>query len=546
MSKQPYYITTPLYYVNDELHIGHTTTTIYADTLARFKRMDGYDVTLLTGSDEHGQKIFEAAKNQGKTPRELADSIVGKFKEVWQAIGISEHQFVRTTEPYHELVVKSLFAELKERGFIYKGIYRALYCKECETAYSQSALIDGRCPIHKTVPEQVDEENYFFKLSACHELLRTRLADDRDDFTPDPTLEPDTDSILPIQRRNEALGKVREGLEDVSISRTTFDWGVSMPGDPEHVIWVWFDALIGYMSSQIRPDVDALGDELPKLADLAEAPDFRKNWPHVVHLVGKDILWHHSVVWWSMLHQAGLPIPHRVYAHGWWSVEGDKMSKTLGNVIRPIETVEKYGRDALRYFILREGPNKGDADWRHERFIQANNNELANELGNLLSRSLGMLGKYHNGVVPQAQVDVPGTDKLRRLADELPTKLREHLTAFEFGRALDALWDLIRVCNAYVDETRPFKMAKDESKSGELATVMHALLQSLRVLSFALDPILPEAAARMREQLAVDLNMLPEEDRLEAACTWSDDFVGTQTTKGDALFSKIEEEAADA
>lgn len=545
MTRPTIYITTPLYYVNDELHIGHATTTLFADTLARFKRLDGYDVTLLTGSDEHGQKIFDAAKKVGKTPKELADGIVGKFKEVWQVLGISEHEFIRTTEPWHELTVKSLFARLKERGMVYKGVYKALYCKECETAYTASQLLDGKCPVHKTEPAHVDEENYFFKLSACHELLRTRLADETlpeherlSDITPDAT------SILPPQRRNEILGKVREGLEDVSISRTTFDWGVSMPGDPDHVIWVWFDALIGYMSSQIKPDPAQWTDSLPDLSELAQTEPFKRNWPVVIHLVGKDILWHHSVVWWSMLYQAGLQLPRKVFAHGWWSVEGDKMSKTLGNVIRPGDVVAKYGRDAIRWFVLREGPGRADADWRHERFISVQNTELANELGNLLSRTLGMLGKYRSGVVPAPVVEMAAATRLQGLCHGLPERLRTCVDAMDFARATDALLEVIRACNLFIDESAPFKLAKDSEKAGELDTVMHALLQTLRVLSVALEPFLPEAAERMKVQLNVPANEFASATSpLEAACVWQESYVGRQTTKGEGLFPRRDEPA---
>lgn len=556
MSEKIFYVTTPLYYVNDELHIGHATTTLYADTLARFKRLDGYDVRFLTGSDEHGQKIFKAAAKQDTTPKALADRIVGKFIELWDVMGVEYDQFIRTTDPYHETTVKALFGQIKNNDLIYKGTYRALYCTDCEQAYSPSMLVDGKCPIHKTEPVHLDEENYFFALSKFTNLLRLRLDDEklgqaeRDEamaFGKSLGIEviPNAASITPESRRNEVLGKLREGLEDTSISRTAFDWGVGMPGDEKHVIWVWFDALINYVSALMKPAVEALPEGAePDLAELRKNEDFQRYWPEVRHLIGKDILWHHSVVWWSMLLGASIEPPCSVFAHGWWTVEGDKMSKTLGNVIRPGDVVEKYGRDQLRYFVLLEGPAKGDADWRHERFIGALNGELAGGLGNLLSRTLGMSGKYHGGVVPKPNADqtgvaAEGASDLQKLADELPAKLRARIDAFEFTAALGEIFALVDRANKYIDDTKPFKLAKDESDSAaaELEHVMHALFQTLRVLSGALIPFLPEAAPRMREQLG--LGDAPAD--LDAACAWSADYVGTQTEKGEGLFPRIEE-----
>jgi len=556
MTDKIFYITTPLYYVNDELHIGHATTTLYADTMARFKRLDGYDVRFLTGSDEHGQKIFKAAAKQNITPKQLADRIVGKFLDVWEVMGIEYDQFIRTTDPYHETTVKALFGQIQSNELIYKGTYRALYCTDCEQAYSPSMLVDGKCPIHKTEPVHLDEENYFFSLSKFTQLLRLRLDDEKmsdaerteaQGFADALGLKitPDASSITPESRRNEVLGKLREGLEDTSISRTAFDWGVGMPGDEKHVIWVWFDALINYVSALMKPAVEALGEDAqPSLAELRDNADFQRYWPEVHHLIGKDILWHHSVVWWSMLLAASIQPPASVFAHGWWTVEGDKMSKTLGNVIKPGEVVEKYGRDQLRYFVLLEGPAKGDADWRHERFIGALNGELAGTLGNLLSRTLGMSGKYHDGVVPEPDANASGVTgegaaDLEAIAKALPEKLRARIDAYDFTGALGDIFALANRANKYIDDTKPFKLAKDESDEAkaELAHVMHALFQTLRVLSGVLIPFLPEAAPRMREQLG--LSEVPA--TLDSTCGWSASYPGTQTTKGEGLFPRIDE-----
>lgn len=596
MTKPPFYITTPLYYVNDELHVGHATTTYFADTLARFRRMDGLDVVFLTGSDEHGQKIWKAAKAANLSPKQFADSIVDKFRQLWDDLGIDYDQFIRTTEPFHEKVVQSLFQLLKERGFVYKGVYTALYCTDCEQAYSASNLADGKCPIHKTTPVNLNEENYFFALSKIAPFLRVRLKDESltqeqvTDLRKDAeklglALPPsDSESILPGGRRNEILGKLREGLEDVSISRTAFDWGVSMPGDDAHVIWVWFDALINYVSMQMKDRAEELSKvgQLPVFSDLLKADPFRRLWCSeassghnaVHHIIGKDILWHHSVVWWSMLHGVGIEMPHRVFAHGWWTVEGDKMSKTLGNVIRPADFVRQIaaqltdapvrpgqdpiaqdraisvGRDSLRYYILRHGPAKSDADFRREQFYHTYNNELAGELGNLFSRVLGMLAKYFDGVVPGSGDPVSGTDHLRSVAAGLCDRLRGHFDAFEFSEAAESIWALVRAANKYIDDTQPFKLAKEAGKASELQTVMHALCQTLGVLGRVLMPVLPESAPQMLWQLglvdspasAADSDLF--KSGLKPCTAWLETLPGTKTRKGAIIFPRLEPDLA--
>ncbi|KAA0213803.1 methionine--tRNA ligase [bacterium] len=505
----PIYITTPLYYVNDELHIGHATTTIYADALARFWRACGRPVLFLTGSDEHGQKIYKAAQEKGTDPKSFADNIVSKFYELWERLDITYDVFIRTTDSFHERAVQELFRRARDLGFVYKGVFKSLYCVGCETYKTEKDLLNGRCPDHPNLKlEQLEEENWFFKLSAFTDKL-TQLLNDG------------SGRVLPPSRANEILGKLREGLSDVSISRTKFDWGVRMPGDEAHVIWVWFDALINYISALGWPDAPGLPTrdlegrsrhDAPTPAGFAPFPHW---WPHSVHLVGKEILWHHSVVWWSMLMGAGLEPPCRVFAHAWWTVEGQKMSKTIGNVIRPLDYVEKYGRDALRYYVLKAGPSKEDADWRQADFIARYNADLANGLGNLVNRALNMLHKYFEGRVPAetsfADASLEGARQgLITLAQGLEKKLLERMSAFDMGDALEAIWEIVRKANQFVDESKPFKLAKDPARAKDLAAAMYAVCEICRLLGAAVEPFLPDTGARIREQLALKERSLLE------------------------------------
>jgi methionyl-tRNA synthetase len=502
MKDEPIYITTPLYYVNDELHIGHATTTLYADTLARFWRAAGRPVLFLTGSDEHGQKIFKAAQEKGIDPKSFADNIVGKIFELWEKLDITYDVFIRTTDDFHEHTVQEFFKRAMERGNVYKGTYKGLYCVGCETNKTEKDLVNGRCPEHPNLKiETVEEENYFFKLSAFAEKLTALINDG-------------SNRILPANRVNEILGKLREELRDVPISRTKFDWGVRMPGDEAHVIWVWFDALINYISALGWPEAHGLPTreitgrarhESPTPAGFAPFPHW---WPHSVHLVGKEILWHHSVVWWSMLMGAGVEPPRRVFAHAWWTVEGQKMSKTIGNVIKPLDYVEKYGRDALRYYVLRAGPTKEDADWRAADFITKYNSDLANGLGNLVNRSLNMLNQYFEGRVPAetsfAEASLEGSRQgLISLVNGLERKLLDRMAGYDISDALEAIWEIIRKANQFVDESKPFKLAKDPTRAKDLAASMYALCEVCRVLGCAIEPFLPDTAKRIREQLGI-------------------------------------------
>lgn len=532
--QRPIYITTPLYYVNDELHIGHATTTIYADTLARFWRDCGRPVLFLTGSDEHGQKIHKAATAAGTTPRGFADKIVGKFAELWEKLDVQHDIFIRTTDPFHEATVQKVFERLKESGLLYKSAYKALYCVDCETNYTEKDLVDGKCPVHKTAPQNVEEENYFFKLSEFTDKIKQHI-------------EANPDCIVPEPRRNEILGKLREGLNDTSFTRVQFDWGVQLPWDEKHVIWVWADALVNYISALGWPDNDRFPtDEFEGRARHKHAtPDgvkpFEYWWPEAVHIVGKDILWHHSVIWWSELLGAGLTPPKQVFAHGWWQVEGEKMGKSLGNVIRPGDIADKYGRDSLRYHVLREGPARGDADWRHASFVTRYNADLANGLGNLVNRSLNMLNKYFDGQVPgeaaftEAKLEGLRQDLIAHVND-LSDRLLVSVRAFDLDGALEQIWVLVREANQFVNESAPFKLAKDETRKQDLQASMHALLEVVHALAYAIKPFLPDAADGIASQLNIDLG-----EHLPAALSWGRLLAGHQIGTPAPLFQRLDE-----
>jgi methionyl-tRNA synthetase len=531
---RPIYITTPLYYANEELHIGHATTTIYADTLARFWRACGRPTLFLTGSDEHGQKIHKAATAAGTTPLAFADRIVGKILELWEELDVRFNIFIRTTDPFHEAAVQRVFERLRDNDMLYKAAYRALYCVDCETNWNERELVDGKCPIHKTVPQSIEEENYFFKLSAFTEKMLQRI-------------EANPDCIVPESRRNEMLARLREGVNDISVSRTQFDWGVPLPFDTQHVIWVWADALVNYISGLGWPDGDSLPTkQIPSRSREADptppgVKPFDYWWPEAVHLVGKEINWHHTVVWWSELQGAGINPPKQVFAHGWWTVEGDKMSKTLGNVIKPGEIARQFSRDALRYHVLREGPQRGDADWRHAAFITRYNADLANGLGNLVNRSLNMLNKYTGGAVPaETAFAEPAFEALRQgliaRVNGLSGKLIARMEAYDLDGALEEVWHLVREANQFVNETAPFKLAKDEARKQDLNASLHALLEVAHALACAVKPFLPDASAKIAEQLSATTD-----EPLQNALKWGKLKPGHQIGQPAPLFARIEQ-----
>jgi methionyl-tRNA synthetase len=508
---EPFYITTPIYYPSDRLHIGHALTTTMADTLARFKRMKGYDVWFLTGSDEHGQKIQRKAQEAGVNPKEYVDRIVATFQDLWRQLGISYNDFLRTTEARHKIAVQTLFRKLLDQGDIYKSKYEGWYCTPCETFWTETRLVGGLCPDCGRPVERVAEEGYFFRLSKYADRLLRHI-------------EQNPDFVQPASRRNEMVNFIRSGLEDLCISRTTFDWGIPVPRDPGHVIYVWFDALVNYIS--------ALG------WGTGEKEKFDRYWPAAHHLVGKDIVRFHAIVWPIMLMAAGIEPPRRVFGHGWLMVEGGKMSKSKGNVVDPVELIAKYGADAIRYFLLRELPYGADGHYSEEALVERYNRDLANDLGNLFSRSLAMIERYAAGVVP---VPGPATElesSLVETATRIPQRVEEYLERFDFANALGAVWELVARANKYVDEAVPWNLARDK-RLERLHTVLYHLAEVLRFLTVLLTPFMPGLPARVWPQLG--LKNAPQLHTWESLNRWGAFPPGTRVSRGEPLFPRKEE-----
>ncbi|HOR86893.1 MAG TPA: methionine--tRNA ligase [Bacillota bacterium] len=510
--KKTYYITTPIYYPSDKLHIGHTYTTVAADAAARFKRMQGYDVMFLTGTDEHGQKIQRKAEEKGVAPKEYVDEIVSGIKELWELMQISNDRFIRTTDKQHEETVQKIFKKLYDQGDIYKSEYEGWYCTPCESFWAERQLIDGKCPDCGREVELTKEESYFFKLSKYQDRLIKHI-------------EENPGFIQPQTRQNEMLNNfLRPGLEDLCVSRTSFNWGVPVSFDEKHVVYVWIDALSNYIT--------ALG------FSSEDDSDYKRYWPADVHLVGKEIVRFHTIIWPIMLMALGEPLPKQVFGHGWLILEGGKMSKSKGNVVDPVILVQKYGVDAIRYFLLREVPFGSDGIYSEEALVNRLNSDLANDLGNLLSRTLTMIDKYFSGSVPIPEnTGDPLDASLIELAETVPSKVGELMDNLLFSNALAEIWRLIGRANKYIDETMPWVLAKDEAKKERLATVLYNLAEVLRMIAVLIEPFMPNAPVKIFDQLGVDDESLKTWESIKNFGVLK---AGTITRKGEIIFPRVE------
>lgn len=508
MDKKTFYITTPIYYPSDKLHIGHTYSTVAADAEARYRRLKGYDTFFLTGTDEHGQKIEDKAKAAGVTPKEYVDNIVAGIKDLWKLMNISYDKFIRTTDEYHEKAVQKIFKKMYDKGDIYKGYYEGLYCKPCESFWTETQAVDGKCPDCGRPVGKATEEAYFFKLSAYGDKL-IKYYEEHPGF------------IEPQSRQNEMINNfIKPGLQDLCVSRSSFKWGIPVPVDENHVIYVWLDALTNYITALgYGSDDDSL---------------YKRFWPANVHLIGKDIIRFHTIYWPAFLMSIDEPLPQKVYGHGWVLLEGGKMSKSKGNVVDPVVLAERYGVDALRYYLLREIAFGSDGTFSNENLINRINSDLANDLGNLVSRTVAMVIKYFGGTIPAERESGEFDDDLKVLAAKTAEAADDALDKLNFSIGLTEIWKFVSRTNKYIDETAPWALAKDESKRARLAEVMYNLCESIRIISVLIAPFMPDTCAEIRRQLG-----------LEGGFEWDEckEFGKNATytvCKGDIIFPRID------